>query len=346
MNLTLTIPESTQLPITVTVGGTTGAAESLDHTAAIFVAAVGDDANDGTSQTAPKLTIGSAITAAEALITAGATGVRVHVMDGATYTENITVPANISVDAKGATLVGTASVTGGAELHLDRHFAAASNDSMVTCEGAGTGPAIYVSHICDGRGTGGALTGVKNVRNIGGGGRNLFVQVGILYVGTGGTGIGDVTSGVAGHIHIEIPDLYLTGISAVGILGSSQGGGSSNIVGWIDHIINIAGATSSTGILMSAAAATVKLTASEIIADTAYNIGNGSLYLSCPKITGTQTGTPTQLMIGTAEIALMVESDVTGIAGADAITNVVSLTQAEYDAIGTPDASTLYVITS
>lgn len=46
-----------------------------------------------------------------------------------------------------------------------------------------------------------------------------------------------------------------------------------------------------------------------------------------------------------ADIALMVESDVTGVTGADAITNVISLTQAEYDAIGTPDAATLYVIT-
>lgn len=38
-----------------------------------------------------------------------------------------------------------------------------------------------------------------------------------------------------------------------------------------------------------------------------------------------------------------VASDPTGVTGADAITNVMSLTQAEYDAI-TPDASTLYVI--
>lgn len=40
-----------------------------------------------------------------------------------------------------------------------------------------------------------------------------------------------------------------------------------------------------------------------------------------------------------------VGTDPTGITGADAITNVVSLTQAEYDAIGSPDAATLYVIT-
>ena len=38
-------------------------------------------------------------------------------------------------------------------------------------------------------------------------------------------------------------------------------------------------------------------------------------------------------------------SDPTGITGADQVTNVVSLTQAEYDAIVTPDAATLYVIT-
>lgn len=39
-------------------------------------------------------------------------------------------------------------------------------------------------------------------------------------------------------------------------------------------------------------------------------------------------------------------SDPTGITGADAISNIVSLPQTEYDAIGTPDPTTLYVITS
>ena len=44
-----------------------------------------------------------------------------------------------------------------------------------------------------------------------------------------------------------------------------------------------------------------------------------------------------------ADIANMVESDTTGVTGAAAITNIISLTQADYDAI-TPDASTVYVI--
>jgi hypothetical protein len=37
-------------------------------------------------------------------------------------------------------------------------------------------------------------------------------------------------------------------------------------------------------------------------------------------------------------------SDITGITGADAITNIVSLTQAEYDAIVTKNATTFYII--
>lgn len=41
--------------------------------------------------------------------------------------------------------------------------------------------------------------------------------------------------------------------------------------------------------------------------------------------------------------ATYVPSNPTGVTGADAITNIMSLTQAEYDAI-TPNASTLYVI--
>lgn len=45
------------------------------------------------------------------------------------------------------------------------------------------------------------------------------------------------------------------------------------------------------------------------------------------------------------EVAVAVSSDPTGIAGADAVLNIVSLTTAEYAAIGVPGAATLYVIT-
>jgi hypothetical protein len=49
--------------------------------------------------------------------------------------------------------------------------------------------------------------------------------------------------------------------------------------------------------------------------------------------------------IGTPLPGIVVESDVTGVTGADQVTNIMSLTQAEYDAIGTPDVNTFYIIT-
>jgi len=49
---------------------------------------------------------------------------------------------------------------------------------------------------------------------------------------------------------------------------------------------------------------------------------------------------------GTPDLTKFVESDPTGVTGADAITNIISLTQAEYDAIGTKSTTTLYVITA
>ena len=45
------------------------------------------------------------------------------------------------------------------------------------------------------------------------------------------------------------------------------------------------------------------------------------------------------------QLAARPTSDPSGVTGADAITNMMSLTQAEYDAIGTPSASTFYAIT-
>lgn len=56
----------------------------------------------------------------------------------------------------------------------------------------------------------------------------------------------------------------------------------------------------------------------------------------------TNTGS---LLLG-SNSAPAVRTDTTGVTGADQITNIISLTQAEYDAIVTPDPATFYVITA
>ncbi len=55
----------------------------------------------------------------------------------------------------------------------------------------------------------------------------------------------------------------------------------------------------------------------------------------------------TNVAANTAKVGVTNEpsSDPSGVTGADAIINIMSLTQAEYDAIGTPNASTFYIIT-
>jgi hypothetical protein len=87
---------------------------------------------------------------------------------------------------------------------------------------------------------------------------------------------------------------------------------------------------------------------------------NNPMTTSGDLIVGGSSGTPARLGIGTAAQQLRVNSgatgleyftskavnsDTSGVTGADQITNMMSLTQAEYAAIGSPNASTLYIIT-
>jgi hypothetical protein len=290
---TVTVTADTaQLATVSALADTAAAIRGSLNTHLVYVSTVGDDANSGLSISEAKLTISAAITVASGLISGGASGVKVHVLDGATYTENIVVPPNVVVWAPGATLVGTVAVASRGEATFDQIYATANNQNLVSMDAAGTGPGIITANIIDGRGLSGTLTGVKGVRNTGGGGKNLFAHIGLLYVGEDGVGVGDVSSGNAGHIHLFCKDLYLAGNNAIGVLGSAQGAGSTNIVGWIDHILEISTPTATTGIKMDAPGAILKIIASEIIADTAYSISSGDLHIVVPRISGERVGTP------------------------------------------------------
>lgn len=255
-------------------------------THAVYVSKEGIDTNTGLSDDQSKPTIGAAMTTASALIVAGAPRVAVRVLDGGTYTEEVTVPAGVSLLAEAATIAGTVETTGGGEIVVNTVEATANNQVLLAM-GAGTAGAADVHvKVCDGRG----FTGVANIENKGGSGRNFFVYTGRCYVGEDGTGVGDVTNGF-GHIHLHIPDLYLAGDNAVGVLGTANGANGSNIIGFIDHILEIDSPTGTTGIQVDDANAVVRLTANQILADTAFNVSDGSLYLNCLNVTGTETHT-------------------------------------------------------
>jgi len=73
----------------------------------------------------------------------------------------------------------------------------------------------------------------------------------------------------------------------------------------------------------------------------------GTITLTAADVSGVvssvagRTGTVT---LTSADVSGVVPSTTTGITGATAITNIVSLTQSSYDAIGSKSATTLYII--
>ncbi len=120
----------------------------------------------------------------------------------------------------------------------------------------------------------------------------LHARIRQLFVGQGSDGIRGGAGGF-GHVHFLIQDLYLAGNNAVGLRAT---GGQSDYVGYIDHILKTGSPTGTTGIYVDGANATIRATITEVVADTVYNIVQGSLYLICTRLSGTRTGTPNMLV--------------------------------------------------
>ena len=262
-------------------------------TATVYVAKTGADTLDGLHPERPKLTIGAAITAADALITAGADKVRVEVLDGGTYSENLVLGPDMILHAPAATVVGTLQLDDGCSALLDRQYPSASNDQVLISRITTGGGEIssYRANIVDGRGVGGAVTGTINIQNEAETGV-IFCWVGQVFVAQGGFGVRDSGGAGFGHVHFIFNDLYLAGNNAIGLRNTNA---ATNLIGYIDHILEIGTPTGTKGVQILASGGVVKLTASEIIADEAYDIAGGTFYLSCPKVTGTLTGTPTSI---------------------------------------------------
>jgi hypothetical protein len=265
-----------------------GVSATLTQTEVVYVSKAGNDSNDGLNADRPMLTIGTAITAAAALVTAGSSGVEIRVLDAETYDEDLALTADIHLFAPTATIIGSMDLNDDTSAFIGKHYTETNSEVCVRKLGSSS-HAHYRANVVDLRGTGGALTSCEGLRNNTNGGI-LFADIGVMFVGASGLGVTDGGSSTLGHIHFNIKDLYLTGNSGVAIGVSAS---ASNIIGYVDHILELGTPTTTTAISIANAGAVVKLTASEIIADTVYNISAGSLYLTCPKVTGTRTGTPT-----------------------------------------------------
>ena len=183
-----------------------------------------------------------------------------------------------------------------------------------------------------------AVPGIQGEGVPSGGSTNevLFKQSGTNY----DTAWGAITSAMIGDLEITNADVAANAAIAYSKLATLSAG---NIV--LGNASNVATSTAVTGDVTISNAGVTSIASNVIVnADV-----NASAAIAGTKISpdfGSQTIATTGSITLGANASPAVKTDTTGVTGADQVTNIISLTQAEYDAIVSPDASTFYVITA
>ena len=83
-----------------------GGGTPITQTNVVYVSKAGNDSDDGLTVNTPKLTIGSAVTAAGTLLPGISNRVTIYIMDGGTYAESVTLQNYVSLIGPGATVEG------------------------------------------------------------------------------------------------------------------------------------------------------------------------------------------------------------------------------------------------
>ena len=265
-------PAGTDIPIT---DGGTGASTILaamdnlmpKQTQAIYVSKDGLDTNDGTNAQVPFLTIGAALTAA-AIVAATGNRIVIYVMDGANYTENITLVQYVTVYAKNSALTGTIIGVDDSSIILKRHIVATGTVGITKNAGAGICGYEVIDFVTVGTGIG--------ILNTSG---EIHARVKTASIENGAM-VGDASTD---HIHYIGEHILITG-TGVGIGRVNAGDVYVKV-----QLIQKTGAGTGTAILLTAG--TINAYVTEIDTTVAYNNNGGTLNLICNKLTGTQTET-------------------------------------------------------
>lgn len=240
-----------------------------------YVGKHGNDSNSGTSNQNAFLTFGAALTAASGQTPSTSNRFVVVCDDAGVYTENIDIPAWVSVYAPSAKVVGNVELNDNVYAQFD--WIEASSSATVSKVFGGTDVSYIVANKVYGLGTGSSIVNLAT---------NGVLMVTVKQVFAETIGIGDLTNN--GHTHIEIEDLYLTANDAIGIERNSSG----STVGRISHILDVGALTGTTAIDVNSGE--VNINVGEIDCVGAYNVAlGGTLRMFVNKITGTQTGAGT-----------------------------------------------------
>ena len=239
-----------------------------------YVGKHGNDSNTGLSMQDAKLTFGSAITAAVAQTPASNNIFSIVCDDAGRYSETLTMNSWVHIDAPNATLVGSVTLADDSRIKFRAIEVATGVTGIAKTAGTGTS---WVD-IDEATLTGTAI----GVLNTAASGVIIFYNK-KMTVDTG-FGVGD-TSSSAGHMHVFMEDIYISGSGGTGIARI----GSGTIVGSITHILE-QGAGVGNGTAIDLRAGTIDLFINDINANVAYTIAAGAtLNLHICAITGTET---------------------------------------------------------
>jgi len=252
----------------------TGGVSPVERDQAYYVNKHGSDANDGLTPDEAKLTFGSAITAAAAQTPSTSNRFVIVCDDAGIYNENITCQSWIDVRAPDAVLTGSVALADDSHVVFKR--VTVSTGTAIT-KTSGTGISRVKVDDLEATSTAGCLLNS-------GTGAVVILEAKTVRVATG-TAIGDVST-AAGHVHVDIEDLYISGNGGTGIARF----GSGSIIGKITHILETGTPTTTTGI--NVAGGEIDLVVGSVSADTAYSVASGAvLRLAALSITGTRSVT-------------------------------------------------------
>jgi hypothetical protein len=313
-NTTYTVAASTTLNLFVgtltgsagTVSGTLNLTQAgvdlgaLTQTNAVYVSKAGNDSNAGTDASAPKLTIGSAMTAATGLSPTSANRITVVVQDAGDYNESVTIPAYVSLDAPTAQITPSGNaVIMGLESSINI-YKVTSGGTPIDCQGAGRAWVKAAWLQCTG--ISGTHGGVKTSN------ASAIAYVDVDYITGSRTGV--IVAVAGGQIH-----------GLVGEIDTTQSGVYANVDGLIN--LNIGKLDGSLGVT-AGSTAIINLTV-EDFSSTAQGVANNTSVVSvlASRATGTAaTGAGTFNLV-TAVISLPVTQ-----------TNVVYVSKAGSDSDG------------
>lgn len=257
------------------------------QTNVVYMSAAGNDSSSGLSPNEPKLTLGSAITAASGLSPATSNRVTIHVMDAETYTSGGTLPDFVSLYAPAATFNLTgASITLGDGSSVVVHRAI-STVTMFSTNGSTTETWIKADRI--------EAPSAVSVQTA----NSLTLDVPEIVVSTG-----SAVSCLSGSVRGRVGRIHITG-AGFG-LAASVGCTGFNVT--VEEITDTGSGTA----LVVSNTITASVVAASINTNVAYDTSsNGTLNLIVGELSGSVAGSGTANVLD-AGAALPVEQGGTG----------------------------------